>query len=206
MSQDRRLGLVLAINMAMVAGLLAVGLLAHSLGVLASGADYLGDALGTALGLAALRLSRREHGRPRATTLAALANSSLLLIVTLAVAFEAIRRLITGAPSIDAVPVIIISLIAAAAMIACAFILGEVGGEISMESVMLDTLADAAAAIGVAISATVILATNGTYWFDPLIALLIAIVIAYHALRLMRRARTDLRDKHRSASATARNP
>lgn len=41
-SQAGRLGLVLAINVAMVAGLLAVGLVAHSLGVLAWGADYLG--------------------------------------------------------------------------------------------------------------------------------------------------------------------
>src|ERR1700726_4128990 len=105
MSQDRRLGLVLTINVAMVAGLLTVGLLAHSLGVLASGADYLGDALGAGLSLAALSLSRREHGHPRATTLAALANSSFLLIVTLTVGGEAIHRLVTGAPSIHGLPV-----------------------------------------------------------------------------------------------------
>lgn len=193
LNQDRRLGLVLAINVAMVAGLLAVGLLAHSLGVLASGADYLGDAFGAGLSLTALRLSRRKHGNSRATPFAALANVSFLLIVTLAVVVEAIRRLIEGAPSIHSVPVIVVSVIAACAMIACAFILGDVGGDLSMESVMLDTIADAAAAIGVAISATIILATHGTYWLDSLVALLIAIVVAYHALRLIHRARTDLR-------------
>jgi cobalt-zinc-cadmium efflux system protein len=197
---------VLAINVAMVAGLLTVGLVAHSLGVLASGADYLGDALGAGLSLAALRLSRREHGHPRATTLAALANSSFLLIVTLTVAGEAIHRLITGAPSIHGLPVVIISVIAAAAMIGCAFILGDVEGDLSMESVMLDTVADAAAAIGVAISGAIILATNGTYWLDSLVALLIAIVVAYHALRLMRRAQIDLRDKRTPPSQTARKP
>jgi Co/Zn/Cd efflux system component len=56
-SQDLRLGLVLAINLTMVAALLVVGLIAHSLGVLAAGADYLGDALGAGLSLAALHLS-----------------------------------------------------------------------------------------------------------------------------------------------------
>ena len=198
MSQDRRLGLVLAINVAMVAGLLTVGLVSHSLGVLASGADYLGDALGAGLSLAASRLNRRKDAHPRATTLAALANSSLLLIVTLTVAGGAIDRLITGAPSIHGLPVVIVSVIAAAAMIGCAFILGDVEGDLSMESVMLDTVADAAAAIGVAISGAIILATNGTYWLDSLVALVIAIVVTYHALRLMRRARTDLRDKRRS--------
>lgn len=206
MSQDRRLGLVLAINVAMVAGLLTVGLLAHSLGVLASGADYLGDALGTGLSLTALRLSRRDHGHPRATTLAALANSSFLLIVTLTVAGEAIHRLITGAPSVHGLPVVIVSVIAAAAMIGCAFILGDVEGDLSMESVMLDTVADAAAAIGVAISGAIILATNGTYWLDSLVALLIAIVVAYHALRLIRRAQVALRDNRIPPSRTARKP
>ena len=202
MSQQRRLVLVLAINAAMVAGLLTVGLVAGSLGVLASGADYLGDALGTGLSLTALRLSRRQHGHPRATTFAALANSGFLLLVTVTVAGEAIRRLVTGAPSIHGAPVVIISVIAAAAMICCALILGDVAGDLSMESVMLDTVADAAAAIGVAISGAIILATHGTYWLDSSVALLIAIVVAFHALRLVRRAQIDLRDKRTPARST----
>jgi cobalt-zinc-cadmium efflux system protein len=195
MTQDKRLGLVLGINLAMVLALLLVGLLAHSLGVLASGADYLGDALGTGVSLVALRMNRHKHGHPRATSFAALANSSFLLVVTLAVAAEAIHRLATGAPSIHGVPVVIVSLIAAIAMIACAFILGDVEGDLSMEWVMLDTVADAAAAIGVAVSGAVILATNGTYWLDSLVALVIALVVGYHAIRLMRRVLARLREK-----------
>jgi cobalt-zinc-cadmium efflux system protein len=195
MTQDTRLGVVLAINLAMVVSLLVVGLLAHSLGVLASGADYLGDALGTGLSLVALRLSRRRHGHPRATSYAALANSSFLLLVTLAVVVEAIRRLSTGAPSIHGVPVVVVSVVAAIAMIACAFILGDVEGDLNMESVMLDTVADAAAAIGVAASGAVILLTHGLYWLDSLVALVIAVVVGYHAVRLMRRVLVDLREK-----------
>jgi cobalt-zinc-cadmium efflux system protein len=195
MTRDRRLGLVLAINLAMVVSLLLVGLLARSLGVLASGADYLGDALGTGLSLVALRLSRRRHGHPRATTYAALANSSFLLLVTLAVVVEAIRRLSTGAPSIHGVPVVVVSVVAAIAMVACAFILGDVEGDLNMESVMLDTVADAAAAIGVAASGAVILLTHGLYWLDSLVALVIAVVVGYHAVRLMRRVLMDLREK-----------
>ena len=193
MTGERRLGLVLAINLAMVLALLLVGLLAHSLGVLASGADYLGDALGTGLSLLALRMSGRRQGRSHATSYAALANSGLLLAVTVAVAAEAVHRLISGTPSIQGVPVVIVSVIAAAAMLACALILGEVQGDLNMESVMLDTVADAAAAIGVAVGGTVILATGATYWLDSLVALLIALVVAYHAIRLMRRVLTELR-------------
>ena len=193
MSQARRLSLVLAINIAMVFGLLAVGLVAHSLAVIAAGADYLGDALGTGLSLAALEFSRRGPGHPRARPFAALFNSSFLLAVTVAVAAEAVYRLSSGAPEVRGLPVVIVSLLAAAAMILCAAILGDVAGDLNMQSVMLDTVADAAAAIGVAVSGAIILVTGGHYWLDPLVALVIALVVAYHALRLVRRALGELR-------------
>ena len=192
MTKDKRLGLVLAINLVMVLGLVLVGVVSHSLGVIASGADYLGDALGTGLSLVALRLSRRDHGHPRATTFAALVNSSLLLFVTLAVAAEAIDRLITGTPAIHGLPVVVVSVTAAASMIVCALIIGDVAGDLNMESVMLDTVADAAAAIGVAVSGTIILLAHGLYWLDSAVALVIAIVVGYHAARLIVRARAEL--------------
>jgi cobalt-zinc-cadmium efflux system protein len=194
MSQQARLGLVLAINLIMVAGLALVGLLAHSLGVLASGADYLGDALGTALSLLAVRMSARTHGGARAGSRAALINASLLALVTLAVAVDAVHRLSSGAPAIHGVPVVIVSLLAGGAMISCAVILGDVTGDLNMQSVMLDTLADAAAAGGVALSGAVILLTHGNYWLDAAVALAISLVVGYHALRLMRRVLADLRE------------
>jgi cobalt-zinc-cadmium efflux system protein len=201
-TQDKRLGLVLAINLLMVVALLLVGLLVHSLGVLAAGADYLGDGLGAGLSLTALRMSRHRRGHSRATSFAALANSSFLLLVTLAVIAEAVQRLSFGAPSIRGVPVVVASVIAAIAMLACAFILGDVAGDLSMESVMLDTVADAAAAIGVAIAGGIILLTKGTYWLDSLVALVIALVVAYHAIKLLRKVFVDLRNKPAATEPT----
>ncbi len=204
MTQDTRLGLVLAINLAMVVSLLLVGLLSHSLGVLASGADYLGDALGTGLSLTALKISRHGHGHPKATSYAALANASFLLLVTSVVAVEAVARLATGAPAVHGLPVVIVSVIAAGAMIGCALILGDVAGDLSMESVMLDTVADAAAAIGVAVSGAIILATGGTYWLDATVALAISLVVGYHAVRLIRRVLADVRSAPASGDSADR--
>ena len=195
MTPDKRLGLVLVINVVMVLGLVSVGLAAGSLAVLASGADYLGDALGTGLSLAALRMSRHPHGHPRATSYAALVNASLLLLVTMAVIVEAVYRLSTGAPSIDGLPVVLVSVVAAAAMIACALILGDVQDDLDMQSVMLDTVADAAAALGVAVSGAVILLTGELFWLHSVVALVIAVVIGYHAVRLLRSVLADLREK-----------
>jgi cobalt-zinc-cadmium efflux system protein len=203
-TQDKRLGLVLSANLVMVLSLLLVGLLAHSLGVLASGADYLGDALGAGLSLVAVRASRRRGGHPRATSLAALFNSSFLLLVTLVVIAEAVQRLSSGAPAIDGIPVVVVSVAAAITMIACAFILGDVGEDLSMQSVMLDTVADAAAAIGVAVSGAIILLTKGSYWLDSLVALLIALVIAYQAMKLLRRVLADLGNKPAEGTSAER--
>jgi cobalt-zinc-cadmium efflux system protein len=195
LTPDKRLGLVLVINVVMVLGLVSVGLAAGSLGVLASGVDYLGDALGTGLSLAALRMSRHPHGHPRATSYAALVNASLLLLVTMAVIVEAVYRLSTGAPSIDGLPVVLVSVVAAAAMIACALILGDVEDDLNMQSVMLDTVADAAAALGVAVSGAVILVTGELFWLDSVVALVIAVVIGYHAVRLLRSVLADLHEE-----------
>jgi cobalt-zinc-cadmium efflux system protein len=88
--------------------------------------------------------------------------------------------------------VVIVSVIAALAMIACALILGDVADDLNMQSVMLDTVADAAAALGVAVAGGVILITGGNYWLDAGVALAIAVVVGYHAVRLMHRALVEL--------------
>lgn len=194
MTKDARLSLVLAINLLMIVGLVAVGLVSHSLGVLSSATDYVGDAAGVGLSLVALKMSRRAHGHSRATSFAALANASFLLLVTLVVAAEAINRLVNGSPHIHGLPVLVISVIAAAAMILCAHILGSIeSDDFNMRSVMLDTVADAAAAIGVAVSGAIILAAHGVYWLDAAVALVIAAAVGYHAVSLIREVLDDLR-------------
>jgi len=72
--------------------------------------------------------------------------------------------------------------------------------DLSVAAVQLDTIADAAAAAGVAATGAVILASGGWYWLDPAVALAIAVVVAYHAFALIRKAATRLR------SATADSP
>ena len=187
MTKNRKLLLVLAANIAMVVALVVVGLASHSLGVLAAGGDYLGDAAGVALSLAALRISRHGRGHPRAPSYAALANATFLLVVTAVVIIEALSRLTGEAPHVRGLPVIVVSLIAGAVMAACALVIGTVESEdLNMRSVMLDTLADGASAVGVALSGGVILAANGVYWLDSAVALAIAVIITYHATKLIR--------------------
>lgn len=60
-------------------------------------------------------------------------------------------------------------------------------GDLNMRAVLLDTAADAAAAVGVAVTGGIIFAAGGLYWLDPAVALAISAVVAYHAVRLLRR-------------------
>jgi cobalt-zinc-cadmium efflux system protein len=205
-SRTRRLTIVLVLNLALVAGLVAVGVRARSLAVLAEGGDYLLDAAGVGVALLAIGLSgrpadrARPKGYPNATGIAALINSGWLLLLELLVAGAAADRLLNRTPAVDGLPVLVVSGIAALVMTAGALILhqdgedGEAGdGDLSVAAILLDTIADAAAAAGVAVAGAIILATGGWYWLDPAVALAIALVIAYHAIALIRKILTQFR-------------
>jgi cobalt-zinc-cadmium efflux system protein len=213
---------VLALNLLLIAGLLITGLRAHSLGVLAAGADYLADAAAIAVSLFAIWLGRRPpsarhpDGYPNATSIAALVNGGWLLVLNVLVIATAIRRLASGTPAVDGLPVLIVSAVAAAAMLCGALILGgdpgadgddgSDGDDLNMKAVLLDTAADAAAAGGVAISGAVILAAGGLYWLDPAVALTIALVVGYHALTLAGKIITTLRSPRRPRPAAPPAP
>ena len=58
-SRTRRLMLVLFLNLALITAQVAVGMAAHSLAVLAAGADYLADAAAIGVSLLAIWLAAR---------------------------------------------------------------------------------------------------------------------------------------------------
>jgi len=206
MSRVQRLTVVLVMNVALVAGLVMVGLVAHSLAVLAAGADYLADAGAIGVSLLAIWLAgrppspARPAGYPNATNVAALVNAGWLLALNVLIAVAAVERLVTGSHRVEGLPVLIASAVAAVVMLAGALVLrgdsdggGTGGGEdLNVKAVLLDTAADAAAAAGVAIGGAIILVAGGWYWLDPAVALVIAVVVGYHAQKLVRRARAAI--------------
>jgi Co/Zn/Cd efflux system component len=71
----------------------------------------------------------------------------------------------------------------------------------AVAAVLLDTIADAAAAAGVAATGAVILVTHGWYWLDPAVALVIAVIVAYHALALIRKVLHRIRPSTANSKA-----
>jgi len=205
MSRATRLVVVLLLNLGLVTALVVAGLAAHSLAVLAAGADYLADAAAIGVSLLAVWLAgrpptaARPNGYPAATTIAALVNAGWLLVLNVLIAAAAIQRLAAGSRQVDGLPVLIVSGIAAMVMLAGALILrGDPGdddgaGDLNVRAVLLDTAADTAAAAGVAGSGAIIFGTGGWYWLDPVTALAIAIVVGFLAQKLVREITARLR-------------
>jgi cobalt-zinc-cadmium efflux system protein len=206
-ARTTRLTIVLLLNLALVAGLVVAGTGAHSVAVLAAGGDYLADAAAIGVSLLAIGLARRAPTRrrpggfPRATAYAALINVTALLAVAAVVAAGAADRLVSGAGHVHGLPVLVASGAAALVMLGAGLILrgddgapGDTAGDrANMRAVLLDTLADSAAAAGVAVTGAIILADPGLSWLDPAIALVIAAVVGYQALRLARQVIITLR-------------
>lgn len=199
MSPTRRLVIVLLLNLALVTALVVVGLAAHSLAVLAAGADYLADAAAIGVSLLAIWLAARPGGYPNATNVAALVNAGWLLILNIAITVAAIQHLAAGAHRVEGLPVLIVSAVAAAVMLAGALVLGgdaddeDDEEDLNLKAVLLDTAADAAAAAGVAVSGAIILGAGGWYWLDPATALVIAVIVGYHAVKLTGKVTAALR-------------
>jgi len=184
---------VLVLNLGLVASLVVVGLAAHSLAVFAAGADYLADAAAIGVSVLAIWLASRPHGYANATTVAALVNAGWLLTLNIVITVAAAWHLAAGAHRVEGLPVLIVSAIAAVVMLAGALILGgdvdddDGGADLNVKAVFLDTPADAAAAAGVAVTGAVILAADGWYWLDPATAFVIAVIVGYHAAKLIRK-------------------
>ena len=101
-------------------------------------------------------------------------------------------RLASGMREVDGLPVLIVSCVAALVMTGGELVLRRHHEDetdkhdLSVTAVLLDTIADAAAA-GVAAKGAIILATDGWYWLDPAVALTIAFIVAFHAIALIRK-------------------
>lgn len=199
-SQRRRILIVLCLNGALIIGLVIAGVLANSVSVLAAAGDTVADCFGLIVGLIAIRLRDRDPDYPHAQrpiAIAAVVNATLLLLVVATIVFEAVSRLIEGSPPVEGVPMVIVAVTTMLVMLAGAVVLGRSAAseDLHMRSVLLDSLADAAAAAAIAVAGIVILFAGGLYWLDPVLALVVSAVVAFAAIQLLVKAIAALRGK-----------
>lgn len=197
MTQTIRLSIVLAINLFMITGLIVVGFSSHSISVLAAGGDYAADAGAIGLGLIAIMLQGKSPKYHKATSYVALINGLFLLIITSFVIYEAGHRLLSQTtPIVAGLQTMLISGLAAIAMVVAALVLrsgDDTRSDLHIRSVMLDTAADASSAGAVAVTGAIIYLTHGFYWLDSIIGLSIGVVIGIAAVKLLHDVAIDFK-------------
>jgi len=188
------------------------GFVARSIGLIADAGHNLADVAAILASLVAVRWARRRptgqrsFGYHRATILAAQANALGLIAVTVWITYEAVLRLKDPEPVRGGI-VVVVALVAAAANLFATLAVREShsahgdhaghaghaghGADLNMRSAMLHLVGDTAASVGVAIAGTIILVIDGAYWLDPVVSIVLGLLIAYQALKLLR-ATTDV--------------
>ncbi len=166
------------------------GLLSHSLALLSDAGHVLTDVFALGLAWFAIEQSkrpadrRRSYGYQRVSILAALANAVTLIVIVLAIGFEAVRRLMAPEPVQGGV-VVVSALIGVAVN---AYVILGLRGEtrsLNIRAAFLHVAGDIGASIGVVVAGLVILLTGWLY-IDPLLSIGIAALIAYGAWGIVR--------------------
>jgi len=168
------------------------GVLTGSLALIADAAHNLTDTFTLSVSFIANRLARREanasktFGYGRATILAALLNATVMLAVAAFIVFEAIQRL--GHPQpIEGGLVAIIASIGILVNGSIALVLSKNRKDLNMRSAFIDMSFDALSSLGAVIAGLVILLT-GITWIDSAIGLVIAGLLVYNTLKILREA------------------
>lgn len=194
--RERRLRIAIGLNVVIVAAQIVFGLAAGSLGLISDAGHNLTDVAALILSLIAVRVARRRptssrsFGWHRGTILAAQANAAMILVLTVWIVYESIRRLIDP-PPVEGAIVLVVALVAFVANGVSAVVVrerSEAGdsADLNMRSALLHLASDALASLGVAVAGGVMLATGGWSRLDPAVSLLIGLSIAWHAWKLLK--------------------
>ena len=189
----RRLALSLGITLAFVLIEALAGVWANSLALLTDAIHNLTDVIALGLSWYAIRLaarpanSSRTFGYHRAGILVALLNSITLVVISIAIFYEAYQRL-QAPPSVQAGILIVVALLALAVNGGTALLL-KPGSEhdLNMRSAFIHLVADTISTLG-AIVAGIAIVVTGLEWLDPLAGIFIGVLILWNAWGIVREA------------------
>jgi cobalt-zinc-cadmium efflux system protein len=187
----KRLVAVLAITLAVVLVQVAGAVVSGSLALLADAGHMLSDAAGVFIALLAAWIAtrpandQRTYGYQRAEVLAALANALVLIVISVVIFTEAIRRL-GAAPEVQTGVMLFAAVIGAAANLVSLLILrGAQKESLNVRGAYLEVLGDLLGSFAVIVAAVVIMAT-GYQAADTFASIVIALMILPRAWHLLR--------------------
>jgi len=188
---NRAFAVGVALNIAFVVVEVVYGVMAHSLALITDAGHNLSDVMGLLLAWGASYLAgkqpslRRTYGYSRATILASMFSSLLLLAAVVVICWEAVDRFITPHEPLGGTIMTVAGIgVVINAVTAWFFVSGK-DHDLNIRGAYLHMAADALVSLGVVVSGFVIW-QFGLNWFDPLSSLLIAGVIFWSTWGLLR--------------------
>ena len=190
-SNRRRLIAVLLLTLAYMLAEAIGGFLTNSLALLSDAGHMLADVASLMLALLALWFTarpvttRKTYGYYRMEILAALANGSALVVISLLIAYEAFHR-IKSPEAVKGFEVTLIAIGGLAVNAVSAYVLHSASREnLNMRGAFLHVISDALGSVG-AIIAGVLVWKWGWVIADPLISVAMCLLIIYSSWQLIR--------------------
>lgn len=190
-SDQRLLGLALAIIVVFMIGEVAVGLIAHSLTLLADAGHMLTDAGALALSIWVIRLGLRPvsaqwtFGFKRAEILSAATNGITLLLISVVVGAEAVLRLIHPQHVHGSAMIVVAVVGIGVNVMATLFVSRANQSSLNIKGVMGHLLTDLWAFIGT-LFAGVLIVTTGYRRADPIASLLVVLLMVRTSWSLLK--------------------
>jgi cobalt-zinc-cadmium efflux system protein len=189
----RRLKITLAIVLVIMVAEVIGSIFSGSLALLGDAGHMLVDALAIGLSLFAMAVARRPatatktFGYHRVEVLAALANGTLLVLVSAYIFYEAYQRFLEP-PEIEIPLMLTIAVIGLSANLAGVILLSRASRRsLNIKAAFWHIAGDTISSVGVIIAGAVILLT-GWYIADTIAALVIGVIILWGAVRIVSEA------------------
>jgi cobalt-zinc-cadmium efflux system protein len=189
----KRLGAALALTTGYMAVEVIGGLWTGSLALISDAAHMLTDAGGMALALLAIRFAqrpatpRKTYGYARTEILSALANATVLLLVTVYILYEAAQRLVNP-PEVQSGPMLAVAVVGLGVNLLSMKLLAAGSSEsLNLKGAYFEVLSDMLGSAGVIIAALIIMAT-GWRLADPIVGAGIGLFILPRTWALLKQA------------------
>ena len=161
-------------------------LFANSLALLTDAAHNFTDVIALGISWYAVHLttqpsnSKNTYGYHRAGILAAMLNSTTLVLISLGIFYEAYRRFINP-PQVNSLILISVGFLALTVNLISALLLHQSNkDDLNLRSAFLHMIGDVASAVGAVVAGVIIYFTHAN-WLDPFISGLIGCLILYNA-------------------------
>ncbi len=189
-SGSRGLAIALVITVVLMAAEIAGGVISNSLALLGDAGHMFTDVFSLGLSLFALRMARRPpnstrtYGYHRMEVMAALTNGLLLILISIAIFYEAYRRF-AAPPEIRGPLMLIIATIGLAGNLASIYVLKDSHTKnLNIRSAFLHIVGDTLSSVGVIVAGVLIIVKHW-YFIDPLVSILIGGIIISGAVSII---------------------